>query len=256
MAPSSARRMAKSDQQLLNKKRASKRMLTVSSPPSPTTCRPYDHELAVALARNHREEAEKWLSEEEERCKLLYLKDGPQYVPFHCQKKDGTVPKAHLEDAFKEYHRRYGQSTAADKSPAVLLVATGVTTEWRVPEEVGCASFSLFPKLGAAKKSALFVTYMPGPEHGAVDSSFVEVLSFWRLSNHILKTSLSAGGLSSGGYGHFQPDKRLFPLKKYRDHTGQDSDGETKTILTLDSFGKLNTTIRIQSRLASVERRT
>lgn len=197
--------------------------------PAPTSCRQYDHhDLTVALAQNHQKEGEKWLSEEEERLKLLYLKDPPQYVPFHCQKKDGTVPKTHLEDAFKEYYRRFGQSTATDTSPSVLLVATGVTTEWRVPEEVRCASFLLFPELGAAKKSALFVTYMPGPEHGAVDSIFVEILGEWRRSNRILKTSLSAGGLSSGGYGHVQPDKRLFPLKNNRDHAGQDRDRGNK----------------------------
>lgn len=48
--------------------------------PAPTTTRKqYDHhDLTATLPRSHQKEAEKWLSKQEERLKLLHLNDSPQ----------------------------------------------------------------------------------------------------------------------------------------------------------------------------------
>ena len=188
------------------------------------------HDPALDIVDCHKMEAEKWLGEELKRSNLSYLKEGHQYSPWICSKKDGTIPMAHLESALNEYKRRFGDGSnqANTATPAVLLVATGVGKEWMPGEEVGKARFLLFPELGAAKTSALFITYMPGPEHGAVDSWFVAMLSVWHTTNEFLRRYLSYGGLSSGGYGCFQPDKRVFPFKENRDHNGRDADRANK----------------------------
>lgn len=177
---------------------------------------------------HHREEAEKWLSDEINKSKLSYLNSGPSYSPLECTKKDETIPVDHLEKAFKEYKRRYRKLSVAvsDRTPLVVLVATGLSPKWTPGENTGSARFLLFPELGATGNttSALFITYMPGSKHGAVDSWFVRKLSTWHDRHQILDQYLSSGGLSSGGYGHFQPDKRIFPFKDNRDHGGRDID--------------------------------
>lgn len=187
------------------------------------------HDAIRDIVVRHQKEAEKWLSEEQKRSNLSYLREGPQYVPLKCSKKNSTIPIEHIESAYKEYNRRFGgDSNPADTTPSVLLVATGVSKEWVPGEEVGHARFLLFPELGAVKMTALFVTYMPGPEHGAVAAWFAGELGSWQRSNQVLNGCLSRGGQSSGGYGFFQPDKRIFPFWRNRDHAGRDTDRGNK----------------------------
>ncbi|KAL3911310.1 MAG: hypothetical protein SGILL_007330 [Bacillariaceae sp.] len=178
--------------------------------------------MTDTIASSHISEGEKWLHDELEKAKNSYLIEGAEYQPFQCSGKNGDVPTTHLQKAIEEYKRRFFGASAS--SPSVVLVATGVNKEWSVPEGVvGCARFLLFPQLGATKQSALFITYMPGPTHGAMDNWFVGMLNHWKIQNQVLVSHLS-GGLSSGGYGQFQPDARVFPFKKNRDHNGRDSD--------------------------------
>jgi hypothetical protein len=196
-----------------------------SSRPSSESGLDDEHGPTETIASSHHSEGEKWLHEEAEKAKNSYLNKGAQYQPFQCSGKNGAVPTTHLQKAIKEYKRRFfGASTS---SPSVVLVATGVNKEWSVPKDVGCARFLLFPQLGATRQSALFITYMPGPEHGAIDNWFAGMLSRWKYANQVLVSHLS-GGLSSGGYGQFQPDARVFPYKKNRDHAGRDSDRGNK----------------------------
>ena len=71
------------------------------------------------------EQAVKWLHDELQRSKDSYLREGPQYIPFTCS-KNGKVPPKHFQKAFLEFDKHFGKSTSRDKSPSVLLVATGV----------------------------------------------------------------------------------------------------------------------------------
>ena len=130
-------------------------------------------------------EAELWFSRELERS---YLMEGPQYKPYAST--DGTIPTKHLYESLREFHKRFGTEQKGTKttacndkgvhSPSVLLVASGVSKAWVPDEGIGRARFLLFPELSAAGgSSALFTTYMPGPEHGAIDSAFAGEIWVW-----------------------------------------------------------------------------
>ena len=85
-----------------------------------------------------------------------------------------------------------------------------------------------FPELSAAGgSSALFTTYMPGPEHGAIDSAFAGEIWVWIRQYPVLHNHFATGH-NSGGYGHYQPDNRLFPPKRFRDRQRRDADKHNK----------------------------
>ena len=116
-----------------------------------------------------------------------------------------------------------------DKTPSVLLVATGVSEDWVPGDDVGRARFLFFPKLGSSNQTALFITYMPGPAHGSVDKILAKQISRWEDANTQLSKYLD-GGQGSGGrsdrrFRGFQPDHRLFPRRKLGDPEGRDRGG-------------------------------
>lgn len=189
-----------------------------------------DPEAPVNNTFGLEEEAELWFRQEKERSKTSYLMPGPQYTPYVTT--NGKIPASHFQAAFSEFGKRFGngQRTTTRDAPSVLLVASGVISEDWVPgEDIGRASFLLIPRLyyKGRSQSALFLTYMPGPEHGSVDGSFADDFGAWRRRYPVL-LKYFVSGQSSGGYGHHQPDKRLFPKKKFRDRQGRDIDRGNK----------------------------
>jgi len=155
-------------------------------------------------------EAAGWLKAEE---KYYKSRVDTSYIPGTAESLvDGIL----LEGAFQEYARRLKTRTV---SP-VLLISTNVGKEWMPPESVGKGGrFLVFPRVDS---SPLFLTYMPGQVHGAADDFFSDCVGGWK-NNAVLKLVLS-GGLSSGSYGTFQPDKRIFPNRRNRDKQGRDRD--------------------------------
>lgn len=182
------------------------------------------------------DDAALWFCKEQERAKTSYLRAGPQYIPYIAT--NGKIPTKHIHAAFSEFEKRFGQRTTTVKTapkddsqaPTVILVASGVIDEDWVPgEDIGHARFLLIPKLSPSGGSALFLTYMPGPEHGSIDGSFADDFGAWRRRYPVLQKYF-VSGQSSGGYGHYQPDKRLFPKKKFRDRQGRDVDRGNKNL--------------------------
>jgi hypothetical protein len=176
------------------------------------------------------EEAELWFRQEQERSKTSYLMPGPQYTPYVTS--NSKIPASQFQAAFSEFGKRFGngQRTTTRDAPSVLLVASGVISEdWVAGDDIGRARFLLIPRLyyEGRSQSALFLTYMPGPEHGSVDGSFADDFGAWRRRYPVL-LKYFVSGQSSGGYGHHQPDKRLFPKKKFRDRQGRDIDRGNK----------------------------
>jgi hypothetical protein len=171
-------------------------------------------------------EANMWYREEEERKKTAYLLAAQQYTPLVS--RNGQIPPKHINAAFLEYgKRRKRMEKDGDKRTLVLLVATGVSTDWVPNEETGQARFLLFPQLAEAR-GVLFITYMRGPEHGSIDGTFANIFGTWMNQYSAIMYKYFRQGQSSGGYGHYQPDKRLFPFKKYRDRRGRDTDRANK----------------------------
>ena len=152
------------------------------------------------------------------------------YSPY--ESKNGKIPNEAYSDACDEFYRRFmmtGDDDDDKNSPSVLLVARNVAEDWMPPESVR-GRFLFFPRIKG--KSALFLTYMPGPKHGAVDEKFIGKIGTWHDTNDILSTYLM-GGVSSGGavnkrYRGFEPDLRKFPKVPYRDPKGNDSDPSNK----------------------------
>ena len=127
-------------------------------------------------------EAETWLRDELQGSQHSYSRQPPTYTPLQC-KQDGKIPMKHMQGAFAEFARRFGSSPPSDKSPSVLLVATGVSEDWEPGDDVGRARFLFFPKLGSSNKTSLFITYMPGPAHGSVDKILAKQISRWEDEN-------------------------------------------------------------------------
>ena len=178
-----------------------------------------DPEAPVNNTFGLEEEANLWFRQEQERSKTSYLMPGPQYTPYVTT--NGKIPASHFQAAFSEFGKRFGngQRTTTRDAPSLLLVASGVISEDWVPgEDIGRARFLLIPRLyyEGRSQSALFLTYMPGPEHGSVDGSFADDFGAWR-RRYLVLLKYFVSGQSSGGYGHHQPGKRLFPKKKFRD---------------------------------------
>mmetsp|Transcript_19558 Transcript_19558/g.53854 ORF Transcript_19558/g.53854 Transcript_19558/m.53854 type:complete len:391 (-) Transcript_19558:203-1375(-) len=183
------------------------------------------------------EEAKKWVQQEEERSNMSYLTPGPSYE--HYVSQNGKVPPKQFQEAFVEFGNRYGGrargfkvTTTGTKTttvePSVVLVATRVSEDWEPTEDMDPARFLLVPELAASKNgAALFITYMPGPEHGSIDGAFSDLLGAWRRRFPILQKYF-ATGQSSGGYGHFQPNRSIYPRKKFRDRAGRDIDKRKK----------------------------
>ena len=202
---------------------------------SGTTCTPTIQD-SWDVAFGLQEEAKQWVQQEEERSKTPYLPPGPSYKPYVSQ--NGKVPLRQFQEAFSECGNRYGgrgrkaKATATEKktstmAPSVVLVASGVSEDWEPNECMDPARFLLVPGLVASKNAkngaALFITYMRGPEHGSVDGAFSTWFGAWIAKFPILQKYFVTGQ-SSGGYGHFQPDRSIFPKKKFRDRHGRDMD--------------------------------
>jgi hypothetical protein len=156
-------------------------------------------------------EAEGWLKAEEQYYKSRV---DTTYIPG---RKESSV-EVILPGAYQEFARRLNTETV---SP-VLLISTNVSIDW-VPPELAAkgARFLVFPQV---EGSPLFLTYMPGPVHGAADDFFCATVGRWQV-NDVLQQTLS-GGLSSGSYGTFQPDKRILPNKRNKDNKGRDIDSQ------------------------------
>ena len=138
------------------------------------------------------------------------------YIPVEAEKQ---INDEHFLKAFEEYGRHTRLKTTPVSS--VLLISTNVGKNWVPPESVGKGiRFLVFPQV---KGSPLFLTYMPGRVHGEADAFVANSIGHWTMNNNVLKKVLS-GGLSSGNYGTFQPDIRIFPLKRYKDNKGPDKD--------------------------------
>lgn len=140
----------------------------------------------------------------------------------------------HLDKAATEYWKR---AEKADKETIKkpiqpVLVLLGISKkkmEMLIEKEVlGSGRFLYFPTLTwrGDKEDALFVTYMPGPEHGWTDGCFAgEVYSWAKVSG--LKKFLGLG-TSSGGKKDIQPDLRILPRLEYRDSSTRDKDQGNK----------------------------
>ena len=172
------------------------------------------------------DQAIEWLKEEQ---KLLCQKssnknnddDEQQYQPYVSM--DGQVDAYQLEKSAVEYELR---ETDPSKRLRPVLVAVGVSREWRPDESHSKARFLLFPKIGSEDRrsfGALFLTYMPGPRHGAVDGCFMDDFGAWKRSERILGQSLTSG-VSSGGKYFSQPDRRVYPVQSRKDPNGNDAD--------------------------------
>lgn len=182
------------------------------------------------------EEAKQWVQQEDERAATSYLTPGPSYKYYVSQ--NGEVPLRQFREAFYEFWNRYGgrgrggkaTTTTGTKTttaePSVVLVATGVREDWEPNEDMDPARFLLVPA-SSKNGAALFITYMPGPEHGSIGGAFSDLLGAWRRRFPILQKYFVTGQ-SSGGYGHFQPDRSIYPTKKFRDRQGRDMDRAKK----------------------------
>jgi hypothetical protein len=64
---------------------------------------------------------------------------------------------------------------------------------------------------------------MPGHVHGAADAFVAGSIAQWNGRSDLLNSVLG-GGLSSGNYGTYQPDVRIYPNKRNKDTNGRDKD--------------------------------
>jgi hypothetical protein len=160
-------------------------------------------------------EAGRWLKAEQQ-----YYKSRVDTTYFPATAQNEVESK--LRDAPMEYARRRLHETMAKNANAspVLLISTNVSKEWVPPESVGKGfRFLVFPQVDG---SPLFLTYMPGRAHGAAGAFVSDSIGRWK-SNEVLGAVLS-GGLSSGNYGTFQPDIRIYPNARHKDKKGPDKD--------------------------------
>jgi hypothetical protein len=158
-------------------------------------------------------QAGRWLKAEQQYYKSRV---DTSYFPGTAQ----IEVESKLRDAPMEYARRRLQETMAKNASPVLLISTNVSKEWVPPESVGKGlRFLVFPQVDG---SPLFLTYMPGWVHGTADNFVAETIGQWKI-NEVLGAVLS-GGLSSGNYGTFQPDIRIYPNARHKDKKGPDKD--------------------------------
>jgi hypothetical protein len=167
-----------------------------------------------------KEQAKTWLANELKAAGDE--KSSESFSPYNASRNDGTIPTKHWDKAYAEFHRRFVENTSSS-GPSILLVATNVSKKWTPGEELLKAKYLFFPNIDYAGEtlSALFITYMPGPEHGAADAYVNRRISVWWEGSPVLEKILN-GGLSSGSYRNPQPDSRIFPRKKYKNHIGND----------------------------------
>lgn len=177
-----------------------------------------------------REQAETWLMAQ---LKATTEKSSSSnsYTPLDASTTGGEIPETHWDEAFNEFWRRFMDGTVtdsncnADDGPSILLVATGVKEDWTPGEELRKAKFLFFPDLkcgDGTTTSALFITYMPGKQHGAADFCFAtKDVGRWIGTNDL--DDVLNGGLSSGDHNKPQPDCRFFPFDELRDGD-QDND--------------------------------
>jgi hypothetical protein len=99
-------------------------------------------------------EAETWLRDELQRSQDSYLRQPPAYTPLQC-KQDGKIPLKHMQEALAEFARRFGSSPSSDKTPSVLLVATGVSEDWVPGDDVGRARFLFFSETGFIQQDSI-----------------------------------------------------------------------------------------------------
>lgn len=185
----------------------------------------YDDDNAFEL----REWAEKWLEKKHPRVTQRSSQD--RYTPYDANRNKGIIPHKHFEEAFEEFWSRFMDVTSSSYTstePSMVLVATGVHKDWTPPEALRKAKFLFFPSLrwGGTTTSALFITYMPGKEHGAADACVNDSIGTWIRSNGL--HAVLNSGLSSGDYARPQPDRRIFPKSQFRDghgDTDQDNGG-------------------------------
>ena len=180
-----------------------------------------------------KDKATKWLQDEMAVFQDSYLVPPNKYRP-HIS-KDGRVAPAQIKRAFAESINR--EAKPYRLRPVLIVVGLeGYPEDFLADESLHRARYLFSPDidigtpirvLKCSSASALFVTYMPGPEHGVADASFMDHFGAWKTSNQILKKYLSSG-VSSGSEDSSQPDRRVFPIGAYRDFGNPDRDRSNK----------------------------
>ena len=87
--------------------------------------------------------------------------------------QDSLIDRFLWDKAYAEYNRRFVDNASNyGTSPSLLLVATSIKGSWTPGEELRNVKYLFFPVIDhdGATLSALFIVYMPGPEHGAADA--------------------------------------------------------------------------------------
>lgn len=159
------------------------------------------------------------------------------YRPLRINTDDDKNLKEDIKKARDKAVTEYGkrvreQVEKADEENTMepirpVLVAFGVSKKnmemFHYEEALGSGRFLYFPTLNwiGEEGGALFLTYMAGPWHGAVDSAFLYGTNKW-MDNSGLKYTLDYAA-NSGGYGKTQPDGRIYPAPTSRDG-GEDRD--------------------------------
>jgi hypothetical protein len=171
-----------------------------------------DHELDPFSLNT---EAGRWLKAEQE----YYKSRGD--ITYSPVTAENDVGEKQLQDAFKECERRHLHEENFENSSPVLLISTNVSKDWIPPEYVGKGiRFLVFHQVAG---SPLFLTYMPGQVHGAAAAFVARSIGLWQGRSDLLNSVLG-GGLSSGNYGTYQPDIRIYPKRRNKDTNGCDKD--------------------------------
>ena len=136
----------------------------------------------------------------------------------------GKPAVAALRSSVHELERRFGAVTveedevnpATDDSCPYVLVALGVKQTWVPPPSLMKMRFVVLPVspkvVGAdVDPTALFITCMPGKEHGAADGFIHDDIGGW-LDRNSLRPFLGQCTNSSHAAGSKMPDTRLDPM--------------------------------------------
>lgn len=135
----------------------------------------------------------------------------------------------HLEKAGAEHGKRVKKADAEKiKKPIQpVLVLLGVSKKMmdmlNDKDALGFGQFLHFPTLRwNGDQGALFMTHVPGPAHGAPDTTFACEAGVWATRNDLDGYLTLAS--NTGGCGKPQPGLRIYPLKRSKDSQGNDED--------------------------------
>jgi len=185
-----------------------------------------------------KEKAKKWLEEEMAyHSKEGYLVEAGAYHPQIISKGKKISALQHKKAA-EEYEKRMSAKKSCGAVRPVL-VALGVAKDSTFKDflddhtgPIKSASYLYLPYLSWEEEDvgALFITYMPGPVHGAIDAVFHGDAQNWRKTAHRALRSIIATGCSSGAHNAVQPDFRVMPNPNNKDRNGNDVDRAHKDV--------------------------